>query len=87
LAELARLNITSAEADELAQDMEGILEYVSDLPEFQAEEIQEAVGADFRADEPAQPLSTEDRERLLSQFASREGDFLALKRFLDNDAV
>lgn len=88
LASLARIRISDDEAEDLKEDIASVLEYVSVVSEITTEgDLTKKVGPRhniFRADEITnEPGSyTED---LLAEAPNREGNYLKVKKILNQD--
>jgi aspartyl-tRNA(Asn)/glutamyl-tRNA(Gln) amidotransferase subunit C len=84
LATLARITLSTAEAESLADDITGILGYVSEINEISAGEEVKKVGVVFnvfREDEP----SHEDgayTEAMLAAAPERDGQYVKVKKIL-----
>lgn len=88
LAKLSRIGLTEEDKKSLITEFDSILGYVDQLKKVQVSmDEQGRVGAVknvVRAD-IAQPISEEDRERLLDAAPHREGDFIAVKKIIAQD--
>jgi aspartyl-tRNA(Asn)/glutamyl-tRNA(Gln) amidotransferase subunit C len=88
LAELARLKIEDSEKKELTKEIDSILTYVDQIKKATVDiDTTPAVGANrnvFRED-VAIKTSDEDRERILSEVPHREGEFVAVKKIIEQD--
>ena len=87
LALLARIEVGDAEALTLAHDITKILEYVSEVNEITGDTHEKTVGAlynvmreDTDAHEPG--IYTED---ILSAAPGRDGQYIKVKKILDNN--
>jgi aspartyl-tRNA(Asn)/glutamyl-tRNA(Gln) amidotransferase subunit C len=88
LAELARLNISEEEKKELAKEIGSILTYVDQIKKAHLD-IDETprvgqIHNVFRED-IVHTTSAEDRETLLAEAPGREGDFIAVKKIIEQD--
>ncbi len=85
LAQLARIEVPEGEAEGLAKDISGILEYISEINSITAGAVAEKkVGALYnvmRKDESPHEagIHTED---LLNVAPERDGDYITVKRIL-----
>lgn len=86
LARLARIKVTDEEIPALVKDMEAILDYVKVVDDIAAEDIKKAgvVRNVFREDEvTCEPGSY--TEALLAEMPDRDGQYLKVKKILNND--
>lgn len=86
LAELARLELSSAEVDKFKDDISSVLNYVESINSIQAEEGERGVGEVniFREDE----ITNEPNrytESLLSSAPEREGEYVKVQKILSQD--
>ncbi len=88
LASLSRIRITDAEAQDLKQDIDAVLAYVSVVSEITStDDITPKVGARynvFRKDEVTNEPGSYT-EVLLREAPAREGDYLKVKKILNQD--
>lgn len=87
LAELARLDLNEEEAASLAADFDAILEYVSEIQSVAAEAQALEVGEHYnvmRQDGDAHAPG-EYSEALLAEAPKREGNYIKVKKILQND--
>jgi len=88
LAALARIDLSEADKKSLVKEFDSILGYVDQLKKvdvkMDAEGRVGAVKNVMRPDIP-EPVSAEDRERLLAEAPDREGDFIAVKKIIAQD--
>ena len=86
LANLARIKLTDADKDSLIKEFDGILAYVDQLKKVDVSlDTEGRVGAVknvTRADE-SHTTSPADREGLLNEAPHREGDFIAVKKMIE----
>lgn len=86
LAVLARIKIDEKEKEGLAQDMVSILGYIDQIKEATLEgdhaPIAGPVHNVFREDS-ASPISTDERDAILDEVPYREGDFVAVKKIIE----
>lgn len=88
LAELARIELDEAEKTSLTKDIDSILAYVDTLKEATVSvDITPTPGAlhNVTRDDVSNPVSGEDRERLLASAPYREGEFVAVKKIIEQD--
>jgi aspartyl-tRNA(Asn)/glutamyl-tRNA(Gln) amidotransferase subunit C len=86
LARLARLDVPASEKQKLAQDLESILGYISELKEAKLDEVDPAVDNYlptnvWREDRNVIP-SGEHTQELLNAAPERAGDYLKVKKIL-----
>ena len=88
LATLARIELDDADKASLLKEFDSILGYVDQLKKVDVDmDAAGRVGAVrnvARAD-AAEPVSAEDRERLLAEAPQREGDYVAVKKIIAQD--
>lgn len=88
LASLARINITDDEADELRQDIDSVLEYVSVVSDIAAaDNLTKKVGARynvFRKDEVTNEPGA-CTEAILHEMPHTEGQHMKVKKILSQD--
>ena len=88
LATLSRIKLTEEDKNSLVKEFDSILEFVDQLKKVDAKMDAEArvsaVKNVMRADE-ALPISNEDREAILNEAPFREGDFIAVKKIIEQD--
>ena len=88
LATLSRIELSEADKTSLVKEFDSILGYVDQLQRAPVTvETGARVGAVrnvTRADQ-AEPVSAEDRERLLAEVPDREGDYVAVKKIIAQD--
>lgn len=88
LAELARIKLDDAEKNALTKDIDSILSYVDTLKKatlnIDHTPLPGTVHNIFR-DDIAKPIDNSDREGILKEFPHREGDFLAVKKIIEQD--
>lgn len=88
LATLSRIKLTDDDKTSLVKEFDSILGYVDQLKKVKvsmdAEGRVGAVKNVMRPDE-ARPVSAEGRERLLDEAPDREGDFIAVKKIIEQD--
>ena len=82
VAHLARLQISASESEHYREQLDSIVSYVDKLQDLDLDKVPEMQQANqsanvWREDE-ATPCATEERERALSNFPRREGDYLAV---------
>ena len=85
LAILARIGLKEGEGEKLAQDIESILGYVSEVQSVQGSELQPSAGElrnVMREDGPATPPGTHT-EKLLASLPHREGRYVKVKKILN----
>lgn len=83
LAELAKIELTSAEKEKLLSDLDGIISYVHQISEVSVEESNFEFSRCniFKNDEDAvQPIFS--RDLIIGQFPDKEDDFLKVKKIL-----
>lgn len=89
LADLARIKLTDAEREQLAGEIDTILEYVSAVQEIAGDDgdATPTVGPlhnVFRSDEVTTPPGTHT-ETLLAAMPQREGQYLKVQKILSQD--
>ena len=86
LAALSRIKLTEDDKKSLIKEFDSILGYIDQLKKvdvsMDAEGRVGAVKNVMRADEVSQ-VSPEDREKMLDEAPDREGDFIAVKKMIE----
>ena len=84
LAKLARIELTDAEKESFAKDLDSILKYVDQIKEVATEDKPAEVGPVYNVmrDDINPYESGVYAEKLRAQFPDREGDFLKVKQIL-----
>lgn len=88
LATLSRIKLTESEKRSLVKEFDSILGYVDQLKKVDVSmDATARVGAVKNISSPdiAEPVSSEDRERLLDEAPDREGDFIAVKKIISQE--
>ncbi len=86
LANLARIKLTSADKESLIKEFDSILAYVDQLKKVDVSlDTEGRVGAVKNVTRPDEVISTStaDREGLLNEAPDREGDFIAVKKMIE----
>jgi len=86
LATLARIKLTPADKESLIKEFDSILGYVDQLKKVDVSLDSEGrVGAVKNVTRPdeAVTVSSSDREGLLNEAPHREGDFIAVKKMIE----
>jgi aspartyl-tRNA(Asn)/glutamyl-tRNA(Gln) amidotransferase subunit C len=84
LAKLARIEISNAEAKDLAHEFEAILKYVGEVKKVTAKDVPEALSREvnvMRADEGPHESGIYT-EKILAEAPDREDDYLKVKKIL-----
>ena len=88
LAELARIKLDDNEKQGLTKEIDSILTYINQIKKATVDidftSIAGAVHNVFREDSPI-VTSTSDRESILNEAPYREGDFIAVKKIIEQD--
>lgn len=88
LANLARIELSSEEKNSLVAEFDSILGYIDQLKKVEVSmDASGRVGAVknvMREDNPAS-ITKEDRERLLNEAPKRQGDFIAVKKIIEQE--
>lgn len=88
LASLSRIRISDEEAESLKNDIDAVLEYVSVVSDITAEgDLTKKVGARFnvfRQDAVTNEPGSHS-EALMAEAPEREGDYLKVKKILNQD--
>ena len=88
LAKLARIKLNDEEKQGLTKDIDSILAYVDQIKKATVDvdftPIPGAVHNIFR-DDAVIVTSDSDREKLLNEAPFREGDFIAVKKIIEQD--
>ena len=88
LANLARIKLDDAEKAGLTKEIDSILTYIDQIKQATVNvdytPIAGPVHNIFRED-ISNTLSKEDRENILNEAPYREGDFIAVKKIIDQD--
>lgn len=84
LANLARIETTETEAEELAEDLDHILEYVGQVNKLDLSDEKEQTGSVFNVmrDDINPHESSLHTEDLLKASPDREGDYFKVKKIL-----
>ena len=82
LAALSRLKLTDAEVKRYAQEMEKIVEYVSAVSSIKSADIAPALKNVFRQDDSPRK-GGEFTEKILSQAPARQGNYLKVKKIIE----
>jgi len=88
LAKLSRIKLSEDDKKSLIKEFDSILGYVDQLKKADVKlDAEGRVGAVKNVMRPdvAEPVSGEDRERLLNELPDREGDFVAVKKIIAQD--
>ena len=88
LGELSRIKLSESDKKSLIAEFDSILEYVDQLKKVNVPmDAEGRVGTVRNVMRPdlAQPISGEDRDRLLDEAPDREGDFIAVKKIIEQD--
>lgn len=88
LAKLARIKLTDEDKNSLIKEFDSILGYVDQLKKAPVKmDTEGRVGAVKNIMRPdiTSVTTTEDRERLLDEAPKREGDFVAVKKMIEQD--
>lgn len=88
LAELARIKVHDSEKQALTKEIDSILSYVDQIKKATVDidfKPTSGVVHNIYRDDVAEPVSKEDRERLLKEAPYREGDFIAVKKIIAED--
>jgi len=90
VADLARLEMTTAELEKLAEDLNGILAHFQDIATLDTAQIEkvdhysfqeEAIINHFRPDKP-QPATKEVKKLIKDNFPQQEDDYLVVQSIL-----
>jgi len=86
LANLAKIHLTEKEIEIFQKELSKILEYVEKLKGVDVENVKEMSHSVFlenvMRDDEKIPGTEFDREKLIEQFSFREGNFLKVKRII-----
>jgi aspartyl-tRNA(Asn)/glutamyl-tRNA(Gln) amidotransferase subunit C len=88
LAELSRIKLSEEQKVSLIKEFDSILNYVDELKKADVKmDAEGRVGAVKNVMRPdaARQISAEDRERLLKEAPDRVGDFIAVKKIIEQD--
>jgi aspartyl-tRNA(Asn)/glutamyl-tRNA(Gln) amidotransferase subunit C len=88
LATLARIKIDDSEKQELTKEIDSILSYVDQIKKATVDvDYTPAVGSVYNVfrEDIAVTTSSADREALLKEAPQREGDFIAVKKIIDQE--
>jgi len=86
LANLARIKLTDADKESLIKEFDSILTYVDQLKKVNVSlDTESRVGTVRNVTRIDQVISTssQDREGLLNEAPDREGDFIAVKKMIE----
>lgn len=88
LANLARIKLDDLEKQGLTKEIDSILNYIDQIKKATVDiDFTPTPGVlhnSFR-DDIANPISLEDREGILNEAPDREGDFIAVKKIIDQE--
>ena len=81
LAELAKIELSDKEKEELLKDLDGILGYVKQIGEVDVEdiEIEHKIKNIWREDEAKNPVFS--RDLIIKQFPDSQDGFLKVKKY------
>ena len=86
LANLARIRLEDTEKKGLTKEIDSILAYIDQIKKATVDidhtPVSGAVHNVFRED-ISETISIEDRERMLKEAPDREGDFIAVKKIIE----
>lgn len=88
LAELARIKIDDSEKQSLTKEIDSILAYVDQIKEATVNIDHTPVPGDVynvTREDISKSISKEDREAILNEAPDREGDFIAVKKIIEQD--
>lgn len=88
LAKLSRIKLTDEDKTSLVKEFDSILGYVDQLKKAPVNmDTESRVGAvkNVMRSDAASVISVENRERLLQEAPKREGDFVAVKKMIEQD--
>lgn len=86
LAVLARIKLTEEDKKSLVKEFDSILSYIDQLKKVKVSmDAEGRVGAvkNVARSDLAEPISLEDRERILNEAPQRVGDFVAVKKIIE----
>ncbi|MFA6554624.1 MAG: Asp-tRNA(Asn)/Glu-tRNA(Gln) amidotransferase subunit GatC [Candidatus Paceibacterota bacterium] len=86
LAVLARIKLTEEDKKSLVKEFDSILSYIDQLKKVKVSmDAEGRVGAVKNVARPdiAEPISMEDREGILNEAPQRVGDFVAVKKIIE----
>ncbi len=86
LATLARIKLTEEDKESLLKEFDSILNYVDQLKKIKAStEAEDRVGVvkNVMREDKVEVISKEDREGLLKEAPERVGDFIAVKKIIE----
>ena len=86
LATLARIKLTPADRESLVKEFDSILNYIDQLKKVNVSlDAEGRVGAVKNVTRPdsVESVSQADREGLLNEAPDREGDFIAVKKMIE----
>ncbi len=88
LANLARIKLDESEKQSLTKEIDSILNYIDEIKKATVNmDFEPAVGSVnniYREDIP-ELISNESREAILNEAPDREGDFIAVKKIIDQE--
>ncbi len=88
LANLARIKLDESEKQSLTKEIDSILNYVDEIKKATVNiDYEPAVGAvsNVHREDVSNSISSESREALLNEAPDREGDFVAVKKIIDQE--
>lgn len=88
LAALARIKLSDGDKKSLIKEFDSILGYIDQLKKVEIDiDTESRVGSvkNTSRDDAANPVSGEEREKLLDEAPDREGDFVAVKKMIAQD--
>lgn len=91
LASLARIKLSEKEKTTLVKDFDGILGYIDQLKKFDTKNNKNdfisggTANINVMRQDVVESISKDDRERLLHEAPHKEGDFVAVKKIIEQD--
>ncbi|MFA6404854.1 MAG: Asp-tRNA(Asn)/Glu-tRNA(Gln) amidotransferase subunit GatC [Candidatus Paceibacterota bacterium] len=88
LAGLARIKLSKDDEKSLVKEFDSILGYIDQLKKVEVStDVSSRVGMvkNVMREDKALPISLENREQLLDEAPDREGDFIAVKKIIEQD--
>jgi aspartyl-tRNA(Asn)/glutamyl-tRNA(Gln) amidotransferase subunit C len=88
LANLARIKLDESEKQSLTKEIDSILNYIDEIKKATVNmDYEPAVGSvsNVYREDISNSISPESREALLNEAPDREGDFIAVKKIIDQE--
>ncbi len=88
LANLARIKLDESEKQSLTKEIDSILNYIDEIKKATVNiDFEPTVGAvnNIYREDSLESISSDTREAILNEAPDREGDFVAVKKIIDQE--